>query len=137
MGAGNIEVRETSVKIIIATESPQIAGIVTSKLERDGFQVFWKPNAHQCLEFIDQEGARLAILDSVLPDMESGALVKEIRQRQSSEMLPIFVLLDRLQERTAEDFLSSGANAVIAKPFRPTDLSKKIRKILWRETANV
>ena len=117
-------------KILIATDSPQIASILRSKLERDGFAVFWKPDGKSTLELVQSDSPDLLILDSILPDFSAFELLRQIRTLARLEDLPVFVLLDVLQERSAEEFLRCGAREVIPKLFRPTDLSKKIRKTL-------
>ena len=117
-------------KILIATDSPQIANILRSKLERDGFAVFWKQDGKSTLEFVRSDPPALLILDSILPEPSAFHLLGQIRSVLRFENLPVFVLLDVLQEYSAEDFLRCGAREVIPKPFRPTDLSKKIRKTL-------
>ena len=120
---------DSNRKILVVTESPQIASIVISKLERDGFKVFWKSTAAQSIEFIQSDAPNLAILDSILPDSSGYELLLKIRANPDSGTTPIFILLDTLQERSAEEFRQNGAQEVILKPFRPTDLSKKVRKI--------
>ena len=117
-------------KILIATESPQIANILTAKLERDGFKVFWKPDGKRTLESVLKDPPDLLILDSILPDDSAFHLLEKFHALPGLEALPVFILLDVLQEHSAEEFLRGGARAVVQKPFRPTDLSKKIRKTL-------
>ena len=116
--------------IIITTESPQIANILTTKLERDGFHVLWKSRGRDCLNSIESDAPSLVILDSILPDLSGTELIKSIRAAAGPETLPVFILLDVLQEHSQEDFIRCGANLVFKKPFRPTDISKNIRKTL-------
>ena len=122
----------TAKKIFLATESPQIASIITSKLERDGLKVAWKSNGAESLRAIFAEPPDLMILDSVLPDVSGYELLGKIRGNPVTEAHPVFILLDTLQEYSEMDFIQQGADMVFIKPFRPTNLSKKIRKTLAR-----
>lgn len=117
-------------QILVVTDSPQIASILTSKLERDSFSVISKSSAQDALTLLHKENFSLAILDSLLPDRSAMELLKAIRSSFQQSALPIFILLDALQEHTAEEYFSAGANEVLSKPFRPTDVSKRITKIL-------
>ena len=117
-------------KVVLATDSPQIASIIRAKLERDGLEVFWRPDGKAAIEFVQSNPPDLMIIDSILPDLSGLDLLERIRSLPGLESLPVFVLLDVLQEHSAEEFLRRQAQEVLPKPFRPTDLSKKIRKIL-------
>lgn len=116
--------------IFLATESPQIASIITSKLGRDGFQVLSKSNGLESFQAILSESPDLVVLDSILPDLSAYEILQKLRANSDTLMLPVFILLDTMQERSEEEFIRIGANFVFIKPFRPTNLSKKIRKIL-------
>lgn len=120
-------------QILIITESPQIASILVSKLERDGLSASWKPDGKRGFESIETEAPSLVILDSILPDLDSFRLLEKIRSFPGRNSLPVFVLLDVLQEHSLDEYLAAGARAVIQKPFRPTDISKKIRKALFSQ----
>ena len=116
--------------IFLATESPQIASIITSKLERDGFKVLSKSNGLESLHIILAESPDLVVLDSILPDLNAYEILQKLRANPGTHELPVFILLDAMQERTEEEFIRIGADFVFIKPFRPTNLSKKIRKTL-------
>ena len=122
--------RVTAAKILIVTESPQIASIVTSKLEREGMEVFWKRDGRQCLDSLRGQRTELVILESILPDRSGYEVLREIRSSPELGPVPAFVLLDVMQDKTEQDFLRAGASAVFVKPFRPTNLSKQIKKAL-------
>lgn len=126
----NCEEDRSNQKILVVTESPQISTIITSKLERDGLRVFQSSSGKESLKLIESFCPELMVIDSVLPDMSGYELVQKVRTSSGVATLPIFILLDLLQERSAKDFLNSGATEVLVKPFRPTELSKKIRKVL-------
>lgn len=119
-----------SKKIFLATESPQIASIITSKLGRDGFEVLSKSNGLESLHTILAESPDLVVLDSILPDLNAFEILEKLRANPDFRQLPVFILLDTMQERSEQDFIHIGADFVFIKPFRPTNLSKKIRKTL-------
>src|SRR3990172_1034452 len=112
-------------KIFLATESPQIASIIPSKLERDGFAVLCKSNGAEFFQAILSEPPDLAVLDSILPDLSAYEILQKLRAHPGTEKLPVFILLDALQEHSEEEFVRNGADLVFIKPFRPTNLSKK------------
>jgi DNA-binding response OmpR family regulator len=128
-------------KIFLGTESPQIASIITSKLGRDGFSVLCKSNGVEAFQSMLSEPPDLAVLDSILPDLNAYEILQKLRAHPGTQKLPVFILLDVLQEHSEEEFVRGGADMVFIKPFRPTNLSKKIRKTLaaseTKESAHV
>lgn len=71
-----------------------------------------------------------AVIDSAMPDMTGLELVRHIRKTTSPRTLPVILVLP--EECSPEELHATypGVNEVIAKPFDPWDLARRIDLLL-------
>ena len=115
--------------ILLVEDEEDIATLVRTYLERDGFQVVWASRGVEGLLALEQHEVRLAILDLQLPDADGLDLCRAIRQQSR---LPIVILTARDEEIDRITGLELGADDYIAKPFSPRELVARVRAVLRR-----
>ena len=115
--------------ILLIEDAADIASIVRSYLERDGFDVVWCSRGVEGLVALERHDVRLAILDLSLPDTDGLDLCRAIRERSR---LPIVILTARDEESDRVIGLELGADDYIAKPFSPRELVARVRAVLRR-----
>jgi DNA-binding response OmpR family regulator len=115
--------------ILLVEDEEDIAALVRTYLERDGFQVVWKSRGVDGLLALEQHEVRLAILDLQLPDADGLDLCRAIRERSR---LPIVILTARDEEIDRITGLEIGADDYVAKPFSPRELIARVRAVLRR-----
>ena len=115
--------------ILLVEDEADIATLVRTYLERDGFQVVWASRGVEGLLALEQHEVRLAILDLQLPDADGLDLCRVIRQQSR---LPIVILTARDEEIDRITGLELGADDYIAKPFSPRELVARVRAVLRR-----
>jgi DNA-binding response OmpR family regulator len=115
--------------ILLVEDEADIATLVRTYLERDGFQVVWASRGVEGLLALEQHEVRLAILDLQLPDADGLDLCRAIRQQSR---LPIVILTARDEEIDRITGLELGADDYIAKPFSPRELVARVRAVLRR-----
>jgi len=115
--------------ILLVEDEADIASLVRTYLERDGFQVVWKSRGIDGLLALEQHEVRLAILDLQLPDADGLDLCRAIRQQSR---LPIVILTARDEEIDRITGLELGADDYVAKPFSPRELVARVRAVLRR-----
>ena len=115
--------------ILLVEDAADIASIVRSYLERDGFDVVWCSRGVEGLVALERHDVRLAILDLSLPDTDGLDLCRAIRERSR---LPIVILTARDEESDRVIGLELGADDYIAKPFSPRELVARVRAVLRR-----
>jgi DNA-binding response OmpR family regulator len=115
--------------ILLVEDEADIATLVRTYLERDGFQVVWASRGIEGLLALEQHEVRLAILDLQLPDADGLDLCRAIRQQSR---LPIVILTARDEEIDRITGLELGADDYIAKPFSPRELVARVRAVLRR-----
>ena len=119
-------------RILIIEDEPAIADTLVYALKTDGFEVQWKNLAREGLEYLQQQGAELIILDVGLPDQNGFELCKDIRQ---FSQVPIIFLTARKEEMDRIIGLEIGGDDYVTKPFSPREISARVKTVLRRVQA--
>lgn len=117
------------IDILIVEDNKEIGGLLHDFLENDGFTVKLCSSGEAGLQFFQQEGARLIVLDVMLPGMDGFAVCQEIREKNNTPLL----IVSALEEK--EDKLNGlmlGADDYIQKPYDIDILLAKIHGIFKR-----
>jgi DNA-binding response OmpR family regulator len=115
--------------ILLIEDEEDIATLVRTYLEKDGFRVIWAARGVEGLLALEQNDIRLAILDLQLPDADGLDLCRAIRDRSR---LPIVIVTARDEEIDRIVGLELGADDYVTKPFSPRELVARVRAVLRR-----
>ena len=125
------------IHIMFVDDEPNTVSVVKMLIELD--QPEWIFHAaydgEQALEIVAQTPLDFVLLDISMPGMDGIELCKRLRQLPATAQVPIVMLtaLDTPQRR--EQSKAAGADDFWVKPFRPTQLSTDIAKIIEDRTA--
>ncbi len=117
---------------MIVDDDPGVIYTIKNGLESLGsnYEIITAENGKECLELLDNNQIPdLIILDILMPVMSGWETFQKIREKLSSEELPIIFLTARKDQiaKNAGGFLGED---FIEKPFQLPDLKQKIEKIL-------
>ena len=115
--------------ILLVEDEEDIATLVRTYLEKDGFRVIWATRGVEGLLALEQNDIRLAILDLQLPDADGFDVCRAIR---STSRLPIVIVTARDEEVDRITGLELGADDYVTKPFSPRELVARVRAVLRR-----
>jgi len=115
--------------ILLVEDEEDIATLVCTYLEKDGFRVIWAARGVDGLLALEQNDIRLAILDLQLPDADGLDLCRAIRDHSQ---LPIVIVTARDEEIDRIIGLELGADDYVTKPFSPRELVARVRAVLRR-----
>jgi DNA-binding response OmpR family regulator len=115
--------------ILLVEDEEDIAALVRTYLERDGFRVVWASRGVDGLLALEHNDVRLAILDLQLPDADGFDLCRAIRDHSR---LPIVIMTARDEEVDRITGLELGADDYVTKPFSPRELVARVRAVLRR-----
>lgn len=115
--------------ILLVEDEEDIATLVRTYLEREGFGVMWVSRGADALLALERNEFRLAILDLQLPDADGLDLCRAIRDSSS---LPVVIVTARDEEVDRIVGLELGADDYVTKPFSPRELVARIRAVLRR-----
>jgi DNA-binding response OmpR family regulator len=115
--------------ILLVEDEEDIATLVRTYLEKDGFRVIWAARGAEAFAALEQHEIRLAILDLQLPDADGLDLCRAIR---ATSRLPIVIVTARDEEIDRITGLELGADDYVTKPFSPRELVARVRAVLRR-----
>lgn len=117
-------------KILIVDDDRMTTKIIRHLLELHHHKVLCAPDAEEGLKMVFKEMPDLILLDIMLPGMDGLQLLAKIRASQKTSGIPVIILSSLSGEKDVLKGLEKGASDYILKPFSPTILFFKIKKIL-------
>ncbi len=119
----------TAGPILIVEDDKNIASLVQTYLEREGFPTVTAHDGEQALRLERQCRPRFVILDLMLPRLDGWAVCKEIRSHSN---VPILMLTARGEEVDRVLGFALAADDYVVKPFSPRELVERVKAILRR-----
>ncbi len=123
------------LRVLLAEDDSLTAGIVVSKLQREGWAV------QHCRDGMAADAAfttgtfDVVLLDGQMPGMDGFEVLRRIRGNAANARVPIIMLTALGNETDIVRGLDLGANDYILKPFSPTELVARIRRHLRQPSA--
>jgi DNA-binding response OmpR family regulator len=116
----------------VVDDEPPLVRLVSSYLERDGFQVQSAGDGQQAVELARAFQPEVIVLDLMLPGLDG---IEACRQIRTFSDAYIVMLTARAEEVDKLVGLGVGADDYLTKPFSPRELVARIRAMLRRPRA--
>jgi diguanylate cyclase (GGDEF)-like protein len=129
---GDAPEAEAAQRILVAEDDPLSAAILIDRLEREGFELHHYPDGAQALEGALSEPVDLAVLDVKMPEMDGFELLERLRKVPRYFNLPIIMLTSMGRDEDIARGFELGADDYMVKPFSPTEVLARIRRLLER-----
>jgi two-component system, OmpR family, response regulator AdeR len=115
--------------ILVAEDEPDIARILTSYLERDGFRTVTASDGEVALMHHQMMRPDLILLDVQMPKRDGISVLAEVRRRGST---PVIMATARAEDLDKLSALSIGADDYVVKPFNPMEVVARVKAVLRR-----
>ncbi|MEO0573888.1 MAG: phosphate regulon transcriptional regulator PhoB [Pseudomonadota bacterium] len=122
----------SGLRILVIEDEIAISDMVTFHLSRAGYTVDQAPDCKSARDLLAENGADLAIVDWMLPDMSGLELVRSLRRDSQLEDMAIIMLTARADEQDKIRGLDGGADDYITKPFSSRELLSRIQAVMRR-----
>ena len=116
-------------RILVVDDDPQIRRVLKVTLTGQGFEVDDAKNGEEALERLRERRADLVLLDINMPGMSGLDVCRAMR---TTSEVAIIMLTVRDEEADTVEALDAGADDYVTKPFKPSELSARIRAALRR-----
>jgi two-component system, OmpR family, response regulator len=116
----------TKIKIFLAEDESDIAGMIKFKLEREGFELLWARDGGEAVEFLKNYLPDLILLDVMMPVMDGFEVLKKIKNDSRLKDVPVIMLTAKGNIWDVDEGFSLGADDYITKPFQPSELVARI-----------
>jgi DNA-binding response OmpR family regulator len=120
------------MKILIAEDEAMMLAALRKNLEDEGYEVIATTDGQQAIEAFQTAHPDLVITDILMPVASGLELIGVIKSR-SEKNTPVIVLSAMGQEATVLEAFNLGADDFITKPFSPTELSLRVKRLLKRK----
>jgi DNA-binding response OmpR family regulator len=117
------------ITILVVEDEPEIARLLRSYLEREGYAVVLARDGEAALRALEETSPDLVVLDLMLPRLDGWQVIRAIRE---TSRVPVIMLTarDGLEDKVAG--LELGADDYVTKPFSPREVVARVRAVLRR-----
>lgn len=124
-------------KILVIDDEEDIANLVKTTLEGEGFEVTIAYDGEGALEKIHQISPDLVILDLRLPGMSGYQVCQKIREDISLAHIPIIMLTAKGSTSDKVIGLSFAPDDYVTKPFQGEELVARVKTHLTRTASDI
>ena len=117
--------RDSDGSVLVVDDDAKIVRVTGLSLKLAGYVVKTATNGEEALNLLESENADIMVLDIRMPVMDGFEVLRRLRAVSD---LPVIAC--SAQSSAAEEAARLGANAFLAKPFRPDQLVESIEAIL-------
>lgn len=117
------------VDVIVVEDNEEIGTLLADFLEAEGYDTYLAASGEEGLEVFEDEGAKLVVLDIMLPGLDGFAICSKIREKDNT---PIIIVSAKGSKDDKMNGLMLGADDYIEKPYDIDILLAKINGIFKR-----
>lgn len=118
--------------ILIVEDNKELSGLMCDFLRAENYTVSMAESGEKALSIYEKYGARLVVLDIMLPGMDGFAVCRKIREESNT---PILIVSAKTEKEDKLNGLILGADDYIEKPYDIDIMLAKIGGIFKRRYA--
>jgi DNA-binding response OmpR family regulator len=116
--------------ILLAEDEPQTAQLIVFKLKQAGYEVVHVEDGEQALAMLEHTRLGLVVLDGLMPVMDGFEVLRRLKENPRTRPIPVIMLTARARDKDVVTGLELGAADYMVKPFSPSELVARVRKVL-------
>ncbi|MXP25641.1 response regulator [Altererythrobacter indicus] len=120
-------------RIIYAEDDEIVAQVVIDALMKAGHAVGWLPDGEEALRAMQFRAPDLAILDQMMPSMNGGLVMREMRVTPSLVSVPILMLTAIDAQESEKIAFFEGADDYMTKPFDADELVFRAEELMMQK----
>ncbi len=115
--------------ILVVEDNEELGVLLSDFLTAEGYDVYHALSGEEAMDILEEEAAKLVILDIMLPGMDGFAVCNKIREKNN---VPILIVSARDTKEDKINGLMLGADDYIEKPYDIDILLAKVKGIFKR-----
>ena len=123
---------DRKARVLVAEDDEISATILLHRLEKEGLDVVRFKDGQDAYEAAQADVPDLVILDVKMPGMDGFEVLGRLRKDPRYARTPIIMLTSLGHEADVVRCFGLGADDYILKPFSPTELTARVRRLLTR-----
>jgi len=116
--------------VLIVDDDEGVREYVRVNLEAEGYLVREAASAAEGLTALGEESPDLILLDVMMPQVDGWEMLQQIHEHTGVGAIPVIMFSGKVDERSAAEAESRGAQAFIGKPFDPRSLIESTKQLL-------
>ena len=125
------------MNILIVEDDPDARKVLSLILKLDGFEVSTVSGGREAIDAVRAATPDLVLLDVMMPDVDGYEVCRCIRSEPATRRIPIVMLSGKADRESVVRGLAAGANEFLAKPIKPSSLTKQLRATLMRAVSSM
>lgn len=117
-----------SAHILICDDEPDIAEVLSDRLEASGFDVRIVDCARACYAAVAEKAPDLVLMDIQMPEISGMEALVELKTHHPE--IPVLMVSASTTREIAREAIVLGAAGFLLKPFEPTELMDRVTGIL-------
>ena len=120
----------TGPLVLIVDDDERLREYVRVNLEAEGYEVREAGSGPAALEALGQRSPDLILLDVMMPQVDGWETLRQIQEHTGIGAIPVIMFSGKVDEASAAQAASRGAQAFIGKPFDPRSLIESTKQLL-------
>ena len=116
--------------VLIVDDDPKLREYIRVNLEAEGYVVREAGSGEEGLEALEVELPDLILLDVMMPQLDGWEMLRRVQEQHGVGAIPVIMFSGKVDERSAAEAASRGAQAFIGKPFDPRALIDTTKQLL-------
>ncbi|MGZ8783442.1 MAG: response regulator [Gaiellaceae bacterium] len=116
--------------VLIVDDDEALREYVSVNLEAEGYEVREAGSAEEALAALGERSPDLILLDVMMPQVDGWETLRRIQEHTGVGAIPVIMFSGKVDERSAEEAASRGAQKFIGKPFDPRSLIESTKQQL-------
>ena len=116
--------------VLIVDDDDRLREYVRVNLEVEGYVVREAANAEEGLAALEEEPPDLILLDVMMPKVDGWEMLRRVQEKHGVGAIPVIMFSGKVDERSADEAASRGAQGFIGKPFDPRSLIESTKQLL-------
>ncbi len=118
--------------ILVVDDQPDMLTLIVRALEEDQYTVSTAASGPEALRMIDVHLPDLVVLDYKMTGMDGVEVMKTLRARPETQLLPVLMLTAMADEPSTRAGFEAGVTDYVTKPFSIPQLTARVRACLAR-----
>ncbi|HEX8473176.1 MAG TPA: response regulator [Pyrinomonadaceae bacterium] len=126
----------TSGRILVADDDPAILRLVTTIVEKEGYQVVAARDGREAYKLLQSDSDFIAgIFDVMMPHIQGPELVRYMRTEKRLMRIPVMMMTAEQNPKLSSDSFAAGAVVFLPKPFTTSQLQVMLRMLISKASA--
>lgn len=116
--------------VLIVDDSSTLREMISGLLIKAGMTVLEAEDGEKAKDMISSSPPDLVVLDIVMPNMNGYELCRWVKSNDATKDVPVVICSSKNEDFDRYWGMKQGADAYIAKPFRPAEMVETVKHLL-------